>query len=369
MKLGLRCISIFLLSFGLIAHPGVEAQESFKIGVIQSLTSFAAEDGQTVVNSVRLAQKKLKADKGYLIDLIIEDDQSQAKQAVSAFQRLKAQNVDAVIGATWSFTFNAVLPLAAQTKTVLFSSSNLTEALNLSEGLGFAFNNAMTCKEEAKPFESFLLSKKPKDLVIVYANNSWGETQFRIYKQIAESQKIQILDSISTSAIDENELGVMVAKIKAKAPQIVLLLLNKADLDVFLRRASELKLKSEIFASKNLYDAFRMSQMKAIYEHTCFTYPLEQIQREAEFLKMYKSSYNEEPKIYADYSYDALFLLIEAIRSARSQKIGLEQALQHISYTGIVGNYIFNESSSLSLGKASLVCIENQKFIMQGARG
>ena len=70
---------------------------------------------------------------------------------MTAFQRLQAAGVDAVIGASWDFTTNAILPLAAKHKLVLFNTSALKESLSLEASQGYGFVNAITAADEAKP--------------------------------------------------------------------------------------------------------------------------------------------------------------------------------------------------------------------------
>ena len=350
----------------------VEAQDystasprSVKIGVIQSLTGIAAEDGRTVVQALQLAAHDIQSMGISSVELLIEDDASQSRNAVSAFKKLKAGQVEGIIGATWDFTTNALLPVSGQSETLLFNTSTLPESLGLEGAKGFGFINAVTASEEASAFRRFVKDGGFKRLVIVFANNSWGETQAAIYRSIAVAQGVEISDEIRSSTYDANEWGLLASRIKQRGPDLVLLLLNRSDLEMFLRKSNELELKAAFFASKNLYDAFRVSRNASVFERVCFTYPLEQLQSEREFRRKYEDKFGEEPRIYADTSYDALFILVKGVLLSRRENRPLRDALRRIEHDGLAGHYKYSQTFSFSLGSSSLVCVKDGNIALK----
>ena len=348
---------LFFLSAIFLATPPLLVADPLRVGVIQSTSGIAAEDGKTVVQALQLANKHL----GEKIELLIEDDQTSAKNAVSSYNALKARGAEVIIGATWDFTTNALIPLAARDKIVLFNTSTLPEAISLNESDGFAFTNAVSTYEEAAPFSRFIRAKTNQSIVTVYANNSWGETQRKVYQKIAKDAGLKILGEYSSVAFDQNEWRNVLPTIKSKNPSFVLLLLNKNDLQIFLKRASELSFTPEIFASKNALDAFSATDNKSLYHGLCFTYPFEQLQRNNDFLSAYYQSFEEKPRIYADNSYDALFILSRAQEIADLRDISLREALQDVEIVGLVGSYRYSNEHSFSLGRASLMCVDKDE--------
>ena len=82
---------LFLLIVSILSSEDCFAQQVVpglvKIGVIQSLTGFAAEDGKTVVQSLQLAAEDINARGSYHVQLLVEDDGTQTKNTVSAFEK------------------------------------------------------------------------------------------------------------------------------------------------------------------------------------------------------------------------------------------------------------------------------------------
>lgn len=357
------CKRLFIVLLCCSSSAVAEPVPKLRIGVVESLTGIAAEDGKTVVQALELAVADIKRKTGQEIELQIEDDQTTAKNTVSAFKRLANSAPSAIIGATWDFTTNPVLPLALQSKTVLFNTSALPESLDVKSAAGFAFVNSISSAEEAVPFKNYTGTLRGASLAIVYANNSWGETQLRTYSAIAKSNGLTVVAELKPASYDENEWRDLTLKVKAQAPDVILLLLNKNDLTLFMRRAREIALKGKFFASKNAFDAIEADPSHKIFEGLCFTYPLERIRAEGEFSQAYRARFGEEPRIYADNTYDALFILARAWDISRSKGISMRDSLPQVTYRGLVGDYSFHEERSFSTGTSSLVCVENGSLV------
>ncbi len=366
MKLGIFTY-LSLLSFSAMAPlcsfsepPPLEV----RIGVIQSLTGIAAEYGKTNVQSIQMAADEINSSGSGKVTLFIEDDRTESKDAVSAFQKLSTQRVDAIIGASWDFTTNAILPLSGRNKVVLFNTSTIKESLELSSSNGYGFTNGFLASEEVKPFERFLKKTTTKKAVIVYANNSWGEIQRAAYRSALQAEKVEIADELKPSSYDQNEWGSMIPRVRSKNADLILLLINRNDLEVFLRKAREQGLESRYFASSNGYDALKLATDKNLFEGICFSYPLQQLGKAKSFSENYKRLYGEPPRIYADATYDSVKLLVEAAKRAKSKGISMKTALETTSFHGIVGEYTFSHSNSFCIQQDSLVCVKNQSFVI-----
>lgn len=126
-----------------------------RIGVIQSLTGIAAVDGKTILNSLELAKEEINRSAGWKVKLLVEDDKTIPKSTVSAYKKLKAQGIRAIIGPTWDFTSNSILALAAKDGIVIFPTCAPLESIHLEQAKGYGFINYASNSEEVKPFAVF----------------------------------------------------------------------------------------------------------------------------------------------------------------------------------------------------------------------
>ena len=85
---------------------------------------------------------------------------------------------------------------------------------------------------------------------------------------------------------------------------------------------------------------------------------------EVSFAERYRKKFNEEPRIYADNTYDALMILHRAAKISRAKMIPVKEALTQVTYDGLVGRYTWDKDRSFSIGTASLVCQENGSLRM-----
>lgn len=350
----------FLLA--LLLSSQANSEEALHLGAIQSLTGIAAEDGITIVHAIELAVSEINVSSPIKIKLEVEDDQSTSKTAVSAFQKLANSRVDVIIGASWSFTSNSLMELAQKHKIPLLNASTYPEALELSRCGEYCFATAESVYQAARPLLQW--KPRPKNTVFVYTNNSWGEIQRKAFGKVCEEGGIAELGAFASAGHDENDWRTIIPKIKALNPESILLLLNKSDVETFLRRAAEVGLKANFFGSKNTYDAFRLSKLKNIYQDLCFTYPLEQIERSKKFVRDFVARYKEEPRIFADTAYDTVYIVHQAFTRSKKTSKPINQILGQETFSGIVGTYRYNVETNLSTGKSSLVCVKDGNLIV-----
>lgn len=341
-----------------------EEPRPLRIGLIQSLTGIAAEYGKRVQRGADLARQQINESGRQEVELIVEDDQSDAKNSLSAYRKLRNQTVDIILGPTWAFTANTLFPLAGRDHQILFSVSVLPESVNLKDAAGYGFVNFMSTRKLVEPFSAFLSNMHPRNVVIVYTNNSFGEAQLAAYREILDAHKVQILDVIPSVTQDENDWSPVLPKVKQWNPSLILLLLNKSDIEMFLRRATELQLSAQIFASHNAFDAYRLSQTKNLFNGLCLPYPYQQLRSDPHFFQAYHEKFGEEPLISADYSYDAVRLVHSAFQNAAREHLSLRTALEKASIRGVAGVYRFDPLTSFSVGQSSLLCIHDGEVVI-----
>ena len=330
-----------------------------RLGVIESLTGVAAENGKTVVNGVKLATSEFNRKRHAGVELIIEDDQSLPTKSVTAFQTLLAQGVDAIIGGTWDIHTNVLVSQAARERIPLLSTSNFVESLNLSEGKGFVFTNGASIKPHAARLAEYLRDRKISTVSILYANNSWGEIHARSFSQVADQSGANVLSLIQVSDVEHSEVGSVLLHLRQREPQLLVLALNKDDIDLALRRLDELHWTPAVFAANTAVDAFHLTSTPDRYEGLCFTRPSFSTPAQIDFATLYEKQYGEAPLIFADSSYDAVGLLLNAWGAARRNQRAFVENLREQPFDGVVGHYRYNNNSSLVAADAELVCIHN----------
>lgn len=292
------------------------------------------------------------------VKLNVEDDRSDPAQAVSAYLKLKSQGANAIIGSTFDFTTNAILPLSGRDKFVVFTSV-LPESIDLKASDGYAFTNGRSAANAVLPFEKYAKREGVKRLVLLATNNAWGQVQLRAYKAKAADLHLQVLSSIETLLPDENDWQSVVVRIKKSEPDAVLLLLNQKDIELFLRRSKELDLKSKLFAAETAAETLRATGNPERLENLCLSYPLGDLPHQQDFARRFRKKYGEDPRSTAPLAYDSLKILHQAFEQSIKTGISLREAILSTKYDGIGGRQVYEQNKSFSVGGFSLVCIRN----------
>ena len=115
MKQSFRGFVLFLAAVWLVSVPVlVNAAEVIKIGVTQPLTGAVAASGNYVVQGAKIAETWLNEKGGILgkkVQLIIEDNKSNPKEAVATAEKLIVRDKVPVLMGAWSSTYTlAVMP-------------------------------------------------------------------------------------------------------------------------------------------------------------------------------------------------------------------------------------------------------------------
>ena len=333
------------------------AQE-FRLGIIQSLTGQDAETGERVRRAIELAVSELSTE-DFHIRLFVEDDRSDPAQALQAFKRLTNERVQAVVGATWSETTKAIVPLATQARIPLLNTTLFPESLTASP---YVFAVSLASAELIRPAEEYLDSTRPKSVVIVKSRDRWGEAQQKSVSELLATRKIAIAGTFDAPQESPTAWTELVARIKKTKADTVFVLLKRADAVQFLHEARTSHLKSGVFGSYPFFDVWRDQSERVYLNGSCFSYPFEQLEREQDFVKRFQARFGEEPLIFADASYDAVSLLKAGAQSAVAAP--LHEVLKTVTLDGIAGQYQFSPKLQFSIGSSSLVCIVNKAPIV-----
>ena len=207
-------------------------------------------------------------------------------------------------------------------------------------------------------------SRNIKRFAIIRNSSPWSITQVGFYRKAAEKLAVQITDEFESTQLENNDWRTILPKLRAKDPDAIVLFLGKGDVDVILRRANEMKWAVKFFGSNHTLDAFKRTKHKEVYNGLCFTYPLQQLRKNPEFTSKYSTKYSEPPQLFTDTTYDAVYILVEAIKESRESQIPLKLALENTSYNGLLGKYKFRSNKSLATGNTSLVCIKNNELVI-----
>jgi len=122
-KILLIVLLVVMTGCGITGNATVE--DTIKVGVIGTLTGYGAYYGEQEVKGILLARDEINSAGGIdgkLIELVVEDSQSSPAVSITALQKLiSVDNVQYVIGDSWTSTTVAMVPVANENEVILIS--------------------------------------------------------------------------------------------------------------------------------------------------------------------------------------------------------------------------------------------------------
>lgn len=237
---------------GALALVGsAQAQDTIKIGVTQPLTGAVAASGNYVVNGARIAEEEINAAGGVLgkkIELIVEDNKSNPKEAVATAERLIVRDEVPVLMGAWSSTYTlAVMPKLMEYGVPMVvetsSSGKITTSCN-----PWIFRISPTSEMEARSFGDKVdqFGIKKADFLVV--NNDWGLGAAKEFSEMLKSKGIEVgvIESMDAGATD---LSAQLAKIKASGGDTLFLTTGVEQITLVLKQATAQQLEHRIITT------------------------------------------------------------------------------------------------------------------------
>jgi branched-chain amino acid transport system substrate-binding protein len=310
---GIIIIVLVIVGLSRKSAPAVTTKEPIKIGAVISLTGFAAPWGEYSKNGIDLAVKNINEKggiNGRTVEVVFEDDHTDAKDAVTAYSKLvNIDHVDGVIGSIFDFTSQPLLPLAETNKTALL----VPEVFRIPGAFEPNEQSFVMYPEFSKTLHAlkdYLATDKVKKLAVVHFQSGYGKEIAKLLDALQkENGKSGIIDE-EYAKIGGNDFRTTIAKLKSQNVDTVFLDMVGDDPLNFLVQAKQLGFKPTIISYNGLTDAFTNEKDKSLLEGVVIinweiTSPA--------FEEMYKAAYTVEPTKAADKSFDAVYVLANAI--------------------------------------------------------
>lgn len=338
----------------LLAAPAL-AQETIKIGVSQPLTGPVAAAGTYVANGARLAAEQLNAQGGVLgkkIELIVEDNKSNPREAVNTAEKLILRDKVPVMIGAWGSTFTLAtmpklqeygVPMVVETA----SSSKITTA-----GNPWVFRISPTSRMEALAFAKQLQSFSPaiKKVDFLAVNNDWGLGATTEFKNVFAQHGIEV-GRVETMSPDATDLSAQLAALRETGSDTLIVTSGVEQLTLAIRQASEQRLKQRIITTGGSFPEPLIQNPGPkgyVSTHLLFFSPWTADKAlHPEIAKAYMDGWKKKgypfPGLTEGFrGYDAVLTVADAIkRAGKAEPEAIRQALWETKVAGVNGDVSF----------------------------
>lgn len=332
----------------------VYGADTIKIGGLGPLTGPVAIYGVTATNGTKLAFEEINKNNGILgkqVEFILLDEKGDPTEAVTAYNKLVDEEVVALIGDITSKPTLAVAEIAAEDKMPMITPTGTQ--FNITEAGPNVFRVCFT-----DPYQGVILAKLAKEklnaktvAVLVNNSNDYSDGVAKAFVQEAEKLGLKVVAKEGYGDGDK-DFRPQLTKISSQNPDVLLVPDYYEQAALISTQAREIGLKSK-FIGPDGWDGVAKALDKSSYgaiEGSYFTnhYSLEdQNPKVQNFLKAYREKFNEDPSAFSALSYDAAYLLKEAIEKAgTTDNEAVIKALKESNFNGVTGQLKFDDKNN-----------------------
>jgi len=244
-------MALFLAGTALAITPYMVKAQTIKIGVSQPLTGAVAASGNYVVQGAKIAESFLNDSGGILgkkVELIIEDNKSNPKEAVATAEKLIVRDKVQVMMGAWSSTYTlAVMPKLIEYGIPMVVETSSSGKITTS-GNPWIFRISPTSAMEAKSFGTKVANFNVKKANFLVVNNDWGRGAAKEFQKMLKSKGISI-GTVETMDAKATDLSAQLAKIKSSGGDTLFVTSGVEQITLVLKQAKEQGVKQQIITT------------------------------------------------------------------------------------------------------------------------
>ena len=330
------------------------ANETIKIGVSQPLTGAVAASGNYVTQGAQIAESFINDAGGVLgkkIELVIEDNKSNPKEAVATAEKLIIRDKVSVMMGAWSSTYTlAVMPKLMEYGVPMVvetsSSGKITTSVN-----PWIFRISPTSQMEAKSFGTKVDQFKIKKADFIVVNNDWGRGASEAFQEVLKAKGISV-GTVETMDAKATDLSAQLAKIKSSGGDTLFVTSGVEQITLVLKQMKEQRLNHQVITTGGSSSPDQLiSQAGAAAEgsnHLLFFAPwFPESAPNPSVATKFVNEWNKRGHNFAGLTegfrgHDGIMTIAAGIKAAgKNDSKAIQQALWDVKVKGVNGNIEF----------------------------
>lgn len=327
------------------------------IGAAIALTGDGVSWGDMSLKGAQMAVDEINSTDGInnkQIRLIVEDTQSTAIGSTSAVQKLvNVDKVSAVLGPTWLDVYQGAQGAVVDKNIPMISVDAGVEAVNVPRVYQNVFSLWYRSQAKAELLMNHVSSIGAKRMAVVHQNDSYYEDFGNRLEKEAQKRGIKIVRRERVN-VGEGDFKTLLTKLKTDKPDIIFAAFyDQISIDAFFRNRTQLYPDLKITSDEFGQDFVDNENYRSFVDGMLFFSAIIQNQS---FEQRFRERYNgQNPKFGASNGYDAIMMLVKALREQPSNPT--EYLKQNSFSTATFGEMRFDEINGVETS--------NQMFIMK----
>ncbi|MFJ1257374.1 branched-chain amino acid ABC transporter substrate-binding protein [Cupriavidus sp. CuC1] len=344
-----------------------------RIGHAAPLTGGLAHLGKDNENGARLALEEVNKagleinGKKISLELLSEDDAGDPKTGTAVAQRLVDKKIVAVVGHLNSGVSIPTAKIYSDAGIVQISPSS-TNPDYTKQGFKTTFRVVATDAQQGPALANFALkSLHAKTVAIVDDATAFGKGLADEFEKTVKHSGVNVVAREATND-KATDFKAILTKIKGKKPDVIMYGGMDATGGPFAKQAKELGISAKIVGGDGLCtDKMVELAGDGVSNIVCSEagLALSKMEHGAEFAKRYQTRFNAPVQIYAPFTYDAVMVIVDAMKRANStESAAILAAMPKTDYKGLIGNIAFDNKGDMKEGTITLYEYKDKKKVV-----
>lgn len=354
------------------AAPAASVAEVVKIGHVAPLTGGIAHLGKDNENGARLAVEEINAaggiklgDKTYKLDLVAEDDKADPKEGTLAAQKIVDSGAIAVVGHLNSGTTIPASKIYSDASMAQISPS-ATNPKYTEQGFKTAFRVVANDNQQGAVLANYAADTlKAKTIAIIDDRTAYGQGLADVVERVAKEKGIKVVGREFTND-KATDFNAILTKVRAAKPDVVMYGGMDATAGPMAKQMKQLGMKSTFLAGDGVCSPeFIKLAGDASGNLHCSQAgeAVEKLAKGTEFVDKYKKRFNTDVQLYSPYSYDAIYIVVDAIkRAGKAERAAVAAAVPTTNLPGLTGQLVFDDKGDIKGGAISIFKVSNGKL-------
>ena len=341
-----------------------------KIGHVGPLTGAIAHLGKDNENGARLAIEDINK-AGLMIngtkvvlELVAEDDAGDPKTGTAVAQKLVDAKVVAVVGHLNSGVSIPASKIYSDAGIVQISPSSTNPAYTL-QGFKTTYRVVATDAQQGPALANYAgKSLKAKSVAIIDDATAYGKGLADEFEKTAKAQGMTVVAREATND-KATDFKAILTKVKGTKPDVIMYGGMDATGGPLAKQARELGIPAKIVGGDGMCtDKVAELAGAATVNIICSEagMSLSKMAKGADFEKAYKARFNTGVQIYAPFTYDSVYVIVDAMKRANStDHAAILAQMQGTNYPGLIGTVAFDPKGDMKEGIITLYDYKDNK--------
>jgi branched-chain amino acid transport system substrate-binding protein len=378
MKAVKVCIAALLFMVSVTLSPAM-AKDSIKVGAILAVTGPASFLGAPESKTLEMLVDEINSQggiNGSKIELIIKDSAANPEKAISfARQLIEEEKVLAILGPSTSGETMKIKNIMEEAKTILLSCAAAEVIVN--PVAKYVFKTPQKDSFAVKKIYMQMKKMGLKKIGVVVGNTGFGKAGKSQLEKIAPDYGIEVLIS---EVYDKKatDLTAVVTKLKAKNVEAVVNWSIVPAQSIVAKNMKQIGLNVPLFQSHGFGNIKYVQAAGEAAEGIIFpagrllvsdVLPGSNKQKPVleKYKKDYEAKYKEDASTFGGHAYDALMILVEAVKKAGTDKEKVRDTIENMSGfigTGGIFNFTAEDHNGLDMSSFEMLTVKDGKFTL-----